>query len=151
MCPNQWPSWQNLPVVNCHSIPQWYCLSARLHDSIWVHLCPGSPHHLEVAHRSVVCYLQHQVPSCSNIEFLHPWEEGMADLWGGKGVSDPGVPNSVLTYNTEYHVYRMGSRVVCLVELVCQCIRMSASQNWLFGVLPTNPILPAKCNLLLAH
>ena len=97
MCPNYWPSWQHLPVVNCHSTPQRYRLTACLHDSIWVHLCAGSSNHPGVAHRSVVCYLQHQVPSCSHIEFLHLWEESMADLWGSKGASDPGVPNSVLT------------------------------------------------------
>ena len=48
------------------------------------------------AHWSVVCHLQHQVPSSRCARQPHHWEKVVADLWGSQGVSDPGVPGVVL-------------------------------------------------------
>ena len=76
--------------------PQWSLLPACIHDSIRVYLCPGSPHHPGAAHWSVVCHIQHQVPSSRCARQPHYWEEVVADLWGSEGVSDPGVPGAVL-------------------------------------------------------
>ena len=87
---------QHLLVVHHSSAPQWSLFSACLYDSVWVHLCPGSSHYPGAAHWSVVCHLQHQVPSSRHSRQSHHWEEVLADLWGSQGVSDPGVSGAVL-------------------------------------------------------
>ena len=58
-------------MVHHPPAPQWSLHPARLHDSIRVHLCPGSPHHPGAAHWSVVCHLQHQVPSSRHVLDLY--------------------------------------------------------------------------------
>ena len=63
---------------------------------IWVLLCPSSSHHTGAANWSVVCHLQHQVPSSRCAGFLHYWEKVVADLWGSQGVFDPCVFGAVL-------------------------------------------------------
>ena len=49
-----------------------------------------------VLYWSVVCHLQHQVPSSTHSGHFYHWEEVLADLWGSKGVSDPGVSCAIL-------------------------------------------------------
>ena len=90
------PSRQHLPVVHHSSAPQWSLFSACLHDSVWVHLCPGSSHYPGAAHWFVVCNLQHQILCYWHSWQSHHWEEVLADLWRSQGVSDSGVSGAVL-------------------------------------------------------
>ena len=88
------PSLVNL--LNHSTASQWSFFFACLNDSIWVYLCPGSSHYPGAAHWSVVCHLQHQVPSSRPFRKCPHWEEDLADLWRSEGVSDPCVSGAVL-------------------------------------------------------
>ena len=85
-----------LHVVHHSSAPQWSLLSACLHDSVWVHLCPGSSHYPGAAHWSVVCHLQHQVPTSRLSRCVSLWKDFLASFPRSEGVSDPGVSGAVL-------------------------------------------------------
>ena len=68
-----------------------------LHDSIWVHLCPGPLHHPGVAHWSMwyaTFSIRYLVVSV--LDTFYHWEKVLADMWGNERVSDPGVSGADL-------------------------------------------------------